>query len=249
MCSDVNPETPPVSTAKTWSSLSTPHTPLTSRRGNKMPKLMKAGTREDYPPDFLDSVERIGIICNSLRKLEHLSRDVKKESKAKQKIWWRTGEAFKEYGDQMMTQSCAETFREACNNFYEISKLFPKFSEDVVVGFSEEIRKFNRNEVKEVKENLKSLAKARKNLEKAKKKVARQENEATTAAATTMQGEHDTCFATAKESMLKFMRETAFFDKIADKYVNADRELCDKVYEMLNSKARSNEEPGSKKSD
>lgn len=41
--------------------------------------------------------------------------------------------------------------------------------------------------------------------------------------------------ATTKEAMLKFMRETAFFYAAANAYLTAERELCDTVYEELNS--------------
>ncbi|RCN44724.1 hypothetical protein ANCCAN_09299 [Ancylostoma caninum] len=200
-----------------------------------MPRLFRAGHRENYPPEFLDTIERIDIICGTLKKLEKMGKLVRKDSNNKQKIWSKTSEALKEYADQMLTDEVAETFRRASAKFFEIGQLYLKHAEAIVVQFNPALREFNKGAAKELKEHLKNLAKIRRNLDKARKKGERCDDEDTAVAVQAAQKEHDEYLATTKEAVIKFLQETAFFQAAANAYLNVEKELCEKIHQELNS--------------
>ncbi|EPB75562.1 hypothetical protein ANCCEY_05339 [Ancylostoma ceylanicum] len=230
---------------KTWSTMSTPHTALSPSRRNKMPRLFRAGHREDYPPEFLDTIERIDIICCSLKQLEKLGKAVRKDSNRKQKIWSKTAEALKVYADQMMTDEIAETFRRASTKFFEIGQLYLKHAEAIVVQFNPALREFNKVAAKEVQAHLKNLSKVRRNLDRTRKKAERRDDEETAAAVQAAQKDHDEKIRNVKRffqipshnqgSHNKIFARDGFLQGAANAYLAMEKELCDKIYQELNS--------------
>ncbi|RCN46869.1 hypothetical protein ANCCAN_07048 [Ancylostoma caninum] len=135
----------------------------------------------------------------------------------------------------MLTDEVAETFRRASAKFFEIGQLYLKHAEAIVVQFNPALREFNKGAAKELKEHLKNLAKIRRNLDRARKKGERCDDEDTAVAVQAAQKEHDEYLATTKEAIIKFLQETAFFQAAANAYLNVEKELCEKIHQELNS--------------
>ncbi|KIH45169.1 hypothetical protein ANCDUO_24794 [Ancylostoma duodenale] len=135
----------------------------------------------------------------------------------------------------MLTDEVAETFRRASTKFFEIGQLYLKHGEAIVVQFNPALREFNKVAAKEVKDHLKNLSKLRRTLDRARKKAEKCDDEDTAAAVQAAQKEHDEYLATAKEAIIKFLQETAFFQAAANAYLNVEKELCEKIHQELNS--------------
>ncbi|CAJ0604911.1 unnamed protein product [Cylicocyclus nassatus] len=222
-------------TSPIWTNMSTPRTPISPKRRNKMPRLMRAGNREDYPVEFLDTVERIDVICQSLKRLERLGKVSSRDAQRRQKIFCKASEMFKDYGDQLLSSTSAAIFQQASTKFFEIGDLFVKEADVLQQKYTAAIREFNKTEMKTLKRSFKDLAKARRRLNKARKKANNDVDENTKAALDEAQKNHDECFAAAREALLNFMKSTAFFGEAANAYLVAETDLCEKIHFELSS--------------
>ncbi|KAK6058265.1 hypothetical protein COOONC_04167 [Cooperia oncophora] len=201
---------------------------------DKMPKLLAAGQREDYPADFLDTVDRIGTICECLDRLESLWQLFKKDGMTKQTQWARAGEAFKQYGDETITPAVGEIFQRAAKKFNQISALYQHIIEVMESQFRNPLHEFNQKEVKALKESLKKLDQSKKIQKNSKTKLDRKPNDMELKIASEVaQKVHEEQFKLTKESVLKFLESTSFFEKIVAAFIAADKELSDKAHQEI----------------
>ncbi|KAK5976695.1 hypothetical protein GCK32_005799, partial [Trichostrongylus colubriformis] len=219
--------------SEVWNNLAPPPEAATLAR-TKMPKLLTVGPRENYPDDFLDTVDRIGTICDCLDKLECLCYHLKKDGKRKQTNWLRAAEAFKQYGEGLMTPEVAAVFLRAAQKFSQISTLYQHVMETIEQQFRNPLHDFNQKNVKTVKESLKKLDHCAKIMMSSKTKAERkpEDLEARIAAEVT-QKVHEETFKSTKESVLKFLESTCFFETAASAFVSADKELNDKAHQAI----------------
>nr|CDJ92360.1 unnamed protein product [Haemonchus contortus] len=206
-----------------------------------MPKLLTVAGDDDYPEDFVDTIERISVVCDCLDKLERLCGQLLKDRAAKQKKWAQAGKAFKLYGAEIMTPEVTEIFQKAADKFIEISTDYQQVRQEIDGEFRVPIHEFNQKEVKNLKENLKKLDTAKKLLNNSRNKLKRKpEDPELKIAVDVAKGVLTEQLKSAKEAVLEFQKATAFFQEAALAFISTEKEINEKAHRAITDIVYSN---------